>query len=594
MSFTEYIITLLSDGRREVVGNCYICYIKHLIYILLLFISFNGVAQNYADKEYYLVDSLDLDELSESDRELLEASLKEYHVSKDPISKVEALTKITENMMHNDWKKYQYFQYNLINKLLSENLRKKDSESLKQHLASALNNLGFIQAEMGEVDQALDLFKRSLKIRKEIGDEDGMSTNYNNIGGAYEGVGEIEKALKYYHKSLAIRKKLGNKVGVATMYNNIGAVLYQQGEIEASLEYHHKSLMLRDKIGDKVGMATSYNNMAHILSTQGENKQSLEYHKKSLQINEEIGDREGMAYSYNNIGLVYDNLGQKEKSITYLLKSLEIQEELQNLRMLASLYSNIGMYYKNNGDNQNGLEYLYKGFEVQEKIHDTKGLAISCGNIGNLIVLGWKDLGMSKSEAITKSMDYGVKGLESAEKLGYIDVVRVNALLLTRANELKGDYKMALKNYKLFIQMRDSINNEETQKAAIRQQTQYEFEKEQIRKENEAKEKARIEAEATTRRNNLQYSLIFLGILVLFGIVLSLGFIKVSPNIAEGLIFFAFLIFFEFVLVFTEPYINDYTDGEPIYTLIANAGIALLIFPLHDKLEDLLKKRIVK
>jgi hypothetical protein len=152
----------------------------------------------------------------------------------------------------------------------------------------------------------------------------------------------------------------------------------------------------------------------------------------------------------------------------------------------------------------------------------------------------------------------------------------------------------ALEMYKLHIQMKDSINNEATQKATIRQQTQHEFEKAQIVKENEAKELARIEAEATGRRNNLQYSLIFLGILVMFGIVLSLGFIKVSPNIAGGLIFFAFLILFEFVLVFTEPYLEQYTNGEPMYNLLANSVLALLIFPVHSILERLLKKRIVK
>ena len=81
---------------------------------------------------------------------------------------------------------------------------------------------------------------------------------------------------------------------------------------------------------------------------------------------------------------------------------------------------------------------------------------------------------------------------------------------------------------------------------------------------------------------------------MLFGIVISLGFIKVSPNIAEGLIFFAFLILFEFILVFAEPYLENYTNGEPMYNLLANAVIALLIFPLHDVLESKLKKRIVK
>ena len=148
--------------------------------------------------------------------------------------------------------------------------------------------------------------------------------------------------------------------------------------------------------------------------------------------------------------------------------------------------------------------------------------------------------------------------------------------------------------YELYIQMRDSIKNEETQKATIRQQTKYEFEKAQLIKEQEEKEATRIEAEETGRRDNLQYSVILIGLLVLFGGVLSLGFIKVSPRMAEGIIFFSFLILFEFLLVLADPYIDRWSGGAPGIKLLFNAGVAALIFPMHSFFESKMKKRIVK
>ncbi|MBL4656169.1 MAG: hypothetical protein JKY33_10155, partial [Bacteroidia bacterium] len=73
--------------------------------------------------------------------------------------------------------------------------------------------------------------------------------------------------------------------------------------------------------------------------------------------------------------------------------------------------------------------------------------------------------------------------------------------------------------------MRDSIVNEENTKSTIRQQMKYEHEKEQIIKEQQEIEQARIQAEITSRRDNLQHSAIFIGILILFGGVLMLGFV---------------------------------------------------------------------
>ncbi len=80
----------------------YLGFIKNLIYIILFLIASNGVAQEFADKEYYLVDSLDLDALTESDKEIIETSLKEYHKAKDDTSKVHAIEFLIEECWDDD------------------------------------------------------------------------------------------------------------------------------------------------------------------------------------------------------------------------------------------------------------------------------------------------------------------------------------------------------------------------------------------------------------------------------------------------------------------------------------------------------------
>jgi len=142
--------------------------------------------------------------------------------------------------------------------------------------------------------------------------------------------------------------------------------------------------------------------------------------------------------------------------------------------------------------------------------------------------------------------------------------------------------------------MRDSIVNEENQKATIRQQMKYEYEKEQIRIEHEAKEQLRIINEQLARRNNLHYSGIVIGIIFLSLLIGVLGFVRVRPKVAEGIIFIAFLILFEFLIVLMDPYIERWTGGAPGYKLLINAGLAGLIFPLHQFFEGRLKKRLIK
>ncbi|MBL4654255.1 MAG: hypothetical protein JKY33_00345, partial [Bacteroidia bacterium] len=97
-----------------------------------------------------------------------------------------------------------------------------------------------------------------------------------------------------------------------------------------------------------------------------------------------------------------------------------------------------------------------------------------------------------------------------------------------------------------------------------------------------------------SRRDNLQYSAIFIGILILFGGVLMLGFVRIRPKDAEAIAFLSFMILFEFLLVLADPNIEQYTGGAPAYKLIFNAGLAGLMFPLHQFFEGKLKKRVIK
>ncbi|MFH1320237.1 MAG: hypothetical protein ABII90_06230 [Bacteroidota bacterium] len=58
--------------------------------------------------------------------------------------------------------------------------------------------------------------------------------------------------------------------------------------------------------------------------------------------------------------------------------------------------------------------------------------------------------------------------------------------------------------------------------------------------------------------------------------------------------FFTFLLFFEFCLVYLDPYLETLTEGEPACKLTINAAVAALIFPLHGFFEERLKRRIYK
>jgi serine phosphatase RsbU (regulator of sigma subunit)/Tfp pilus assembly protein PilF len=405
------------------------------------------------------VDSLVLEGLSEGDRILIDSCLKVYHKAKKDTSQINALNDICENMMHDDWSKYQFFQYKLIDKALATHPPAQVKKKLLVSFAAALNNIGFTYMNQGDIPKAIEYYHKSLKIQEEIGNKEGIAISLNNIGGIYMNQGDIPKALEYYHKSLKIQEEIGDKKGIAISLNNIGGIYMNQGDIPKAIEYHHKILKIQEEIGNKNGIAISLNNIGFIHNNQGDIPKAIEYYHKSLKIQEEIGNKNGIAAALNNIGFIHNNQGYIPKAIEYYHKSLKIKEE----------------------------------------IGDKEGIAISLYNIGRMQL---------KQGDVIAALADGERSLSIAQEIGYPERIKLAANLLSQVYEKQGKGMKALEMYKLHIQMKDSINNEASQKASAQQQAKYEYEKQKVLDdaehdkllaiEQEEKEKQQILTGATT------------------------------------------------------------------------------------------------
>ena len=89
--------------KKVLIQIHYFWQMKNIVCVFLFLISFNAVAQKYADTSYYLVDSLSIDALGKQDVKLLDSCLKVYHASNQDTTRIKTLTFLIEEMASNDW-----------------------------------------------------------------------------------------------------------------------------------------------------------------------------------------------------------------------------------------------------------------------------------------------------------------------------------------------------------------------------------------------------------------------------------------------------------------------------------------------------------
>lgn len=442
-----------------------------ILFNILLFFCFSTISlsQNYADKSFFLVDSLELDQLSECDVALLDSALNIYHKANHDTSKIIALNIICEEMMSEKWSYYQDYQYNMIKDVAKQN--SKLNKWSKIHLANAYNNLAYLSSyQYGDIEKALTYLFKSVTIQKEIKDYKGLATSYSNIGFIYNILGKIKEALDYHFKSLKIREELSDYDKMAFCYNNIGSVYFTINNYDLALKYFNKAQKIRENEDDKKGIADSYSRIGKIHHKKGQLKQALKHFNKALKLQDTIGYKLGTVTTLINLGKVYISLNEIDTAKTFFIKGLEISDEIQYKHGTASSHYGLAqIYFKKN------------------EIEQSRLLADAAHTM-------FKEL-KNISEIVSSSK------------------------LLSEIYEKQNNIPQAYKFHKLHLSLKDSLTTTENQNAIIGKEFKYEYEKKELLNKIEHEKQRGVEKLKRERDRSIFFGIAMILIIILGGLI---------------------------------------------------------------------------
>lgn len=338
----------------------------------------------------------------------------------------------------------------------------------KDYQAEALNTQGIYYWIQSDYDAALAHYERALAVRKEINDKKGIAGAYNNMGLIYSDKGDYDSALKYFEKSLAIKKKVGDQNGVANSLGNIGSVYQNQGHFAKAIEYQLECLMIMEELKDAKGAAGTMNNIAMLYEQQQDYENALTFYKKSKEIYMKTNNKRGLAFNYMGIGGIYKTKKQYELALEYFNKSLDLRIEIGDRKGQATSYSSIGTVYLEMGSPAEALSYFHKSLVIQTELEIDEDLAVTYSNIGRVKIL------QGKSE---EGIIWCQKGLDRAKEVGLMVAERDACDCLYKGYRKLGNKSSALEFYEAYVQLKDSIVNEERTREITRKEFQYKFEK---------------------------------------------------------------------------------------------------------------------
>jgi tetratricopeptide (TPR) repeat protein len=375
-------------------------------------------------------------------------------------SKVAALLRLA-SQYYNDApdKSYKYC-------LSAQEIAEKSNDD--KSLYSVYGWLAYLKEQFGDINGALSYYKRALVITQKLNMKKDESTLLNNMGAIYKDLGRLDDALFFHNKSLKIKTQMGDKKGMSTSLNNMGLIFMKQGKIPQALDYYTKSLRLDEELKDSSGIATSLLNIGFVYKDQGNFSEARSFLRKSLSVFQKRKEKYSIGFALNAFGEFFYDTKNYDSAFYYYSEALSIRKEVGDKQGIANAEKNIGRIYEQSGNYTEAEKSYQNSLILFEELGDKWGMAFVTNRIGQ-ICLSRKEFPAAETYLSTS--------LRLSKELGYPEQISNAAGNLWKLYTAKDNWKSALEMHVLYVTMRDSTNNEETKKAALKNHLKYEFEK---------------------------------------------------------------------------------------------------------------------
>jgi serine phosphatase RsbU (regulator of sigma subunit) len=190
--------------------------------------------------------------------------------------------------------------------------------------------IGNIYGAQGNNKLSLEYQFKSLKIREELNDKDGISGCYNNIGVIYMELLEYDKALEYQQKSLKLKQEIGDKKGTSSNLGNIGSIYYQYGNYPLAMEYQQKAYEIRKELNNKKGIAMSLIDIGNIYEKEGKYAESVQSLLGAVKTAKEVGYKVALKSAYLGLSSVYEKLDSTKNALTYYKLFTAVKDSIFN------------------------------------------------------------------------------------------------------------------------------------------------------------------------------------------------------------------------------------------------------------------------
>ena len=259
-----------------------------------------------------------------------------------------------------------------------------DWRALEDHHqeAKTLYRIGWMQAELEELDDACDAYRKARQLFHDLGDRRREGVVLNSLGAVELRLEELAAARQAFDDALRIFGEIERPALEASVFFNLGNLHERRNAPQKALDAYRAGLERAHNAEDEGREARARHNIGTILLYQGQVDEALHELRRALELRRKLNDRSDLATTLNRIGDAYQRLGKLDEAFEHLREALELRRADGNPRGLAVGLTSLGNLYLRQGRRSEAAECYEEALTLVREIgrrHDEAVLLINLG-----------------------------------------------------------------------------------------------------------------------------------------------------------------------------------------------------------------------
>ena len=371
-------------------------------------------------------------------------------------------------------------------------------------------------------------------------------------------------------------KSKNDKWGTGYLQLSIAFGYRAMGLYDRSIKYELQALKNFEAVNDTTAIISALSQIGHSFTESQNIRLGLTYFIKCRDYALATPNKQMYAEVLDDIAGSYNKLNMPDSAMPQITEALKVSLKLKDSTLSATYYLRIGETYLKKKDPATAMFYFHKSFDINNYFPNRYYADIYNDFAESFYMLAEND---SSIYYANLAVHYGYPEYKKQLMTAY--------KWLYKNYESKFENDSVNKYYRLSMDIKDSLFTSEKNTSIVLMAFQ-----EQMREDEIAAKKIKDAAE---RKENIEYSLISLAIVLTIGLFLLLNehFI-INIKVIKGFGVVTLLIVFEFFNLLLHPILERITKHSPVLMLLLLVILAAGLARLHHIAEEWANLKLIE